>query len=148
MFPNSVPTCCWIDAGINWVCVASHGTECSWVNVMHPLPAKYQTPSSLGAADSWSCRVNTFSSCPLSEEKSRRNQGWRAIFISTYCDLGRYIHYYATLKKAWDDLEQYLGQWCPRMIGSLKGTPVSRLAHPALPVIKPPAAFLKGVGPN
>lgn len=69
-----------------------------------------------------SCHLNTFSSCPGREEKARRNQGWRAIFISTYCDLGRYIHYYATLKKAWDDLEQYLGQWCPRMIGSLKGT--------------------------
>ncbi|KAM6358934.1 F-box only protein 3 isoform 2-T2 [Alca torda] len=54
------------------------------------------------------------------EEKSQRNQTWKAIFISTYSDLGRYIRYYATLKKAWDDLEKYLGQRCPRMIGSLK----------------------------
>uniref|UniRef100_A0A8C0ATF9 F-box protein 3 n=1 Tax=Buteo japonicus TaxID=224669 RepID=A0A8C0ATF9_9AVES len=54
------------------------------------------------------------------EEKSQRNQSWKAIFISTYSDLGRYIRYYATLKKAWDDLEKYLGQRCPRMIGSLK----------------------------
>lgn len=76
----------------------------------------------MGLEDSSSCHLNTFSSCPIREEKARRNQGWRAIFISTYSDLGRYIHYYATLKKAWDDLEQYLGQWCPRMIGSLKGT--------------------------
>lgn len=62
------------------------------------------------------------SSSLLSEEKGRRNQSWKAIFISTYSDLGRYIQYYATLKKAWDDLEKYLGQRCPRMIGSLKGT--------------------------
>ncbi|XP_427051.7 F-box only protein 3 isoform X1 [Gallus gallus] len=54
------------------------------------------------------------------EEKIRRNQSWKAIFVSTYSDLGRYIQYYATLKKAWDDLEKYLGQRCPRMIGSLK----------------------------
>ncbi|XP_025945165.1 F-box only protein 3 isoform X3 [Apteryx rowi] len=54
------------------------------------------------------------------EEKTQRNQSWKAIFISTYSDLGRYIRYYATLKKAWDDLEKYLGQRCPRMIGSLK----------------------------
>ncbi|XP_056209146.1 LOW QUALITY PROTEIN: F-box only protein 3 [Falco biarmicus] len=54
------------------------------------------------------------------EEKSQRNQSWKAIFISTYSDLGRYIRYYATLKKAWDDLEKYLGQRCPRMISSLK----------------------------
>ncbi|NXY91352.1 FBX3 protein, partial [Alcedo cyanopectus] len=54
------------------------------------------------------------------KEKRQRNQSWKAIFISTYSDLGRYIRYYATLKKAWDDLEKYLGQWCPRMIGSLK----------------------------
>ncbi|XP_010148836.1 PREDICTED: F-box only protein 3-like, partial [Eurypyga helias] len=56
----------------------------------------------------------------LREEKSQRNQSWKAIFISTYSDLGRYIRCYATLKKAWDDLEKYLGQRCPRMIGSLK----------------------------
>uniref|UniRef100_A0A8C4UPU3 F-box only protein 3 n=1 Tax=Falco tinnunculus TaxID=100819 RepID=A0A8C4UPU3_FALTI len=54
------------------------------------------------------------------EEKSQRNQSWKAVFISTYSDLGRYIRYYATLKKAWDDLEKYLGQRCPRMISSLK----------------------------
>ncbi|KAJ7396525.1 F-box only protein 3 [Pitangus sulphuratus] len=54
------------------------------------------------------------------EEKSRRKESWKSIFISTYSDLGRYIRYYATLKKAWDDLEQFLGQRCPRMIGSLK----------------------------
>lgn len=42
--------------------------------------------------------------------------------MDMYSDLGRYIQYYATLKKAWDDLEKYLAQRCPRMIGSLKGT--------------------------
>uniref|UniRef100_A0A674IT73 F-box only protein 3 n=1 Tax=Terrapene triunguis TaxID=2587831 RepID=A0A674IT73_9SAUR len=58
----------------------------------------------------------------LSEaEKTQRKQSWKAIFISIYSDLGRYIQYYATLKKAWDDIERYLGQRCPRMIGSLKG---------------------------
>ncbi|XP_039393388.1 F-box only protein 3 isoform X2 [Mauremys reevesii] len=57
----------------------------------------------------------------LSEaEKTQRKQSWKAIFISIYSDLGRYIQYYATLKKAWDDIERYLGQRCPRMIGSLK----------------------------
>ncbi|XP_050811361.1 F-box only protein 3 isoform X2 [Gopherus flavomarginatus] len=57
----------------------------------------------------------------LSEaEKTRRKQSWKAIFLSIYSDLGRYIQYYATLKKAWDDIERYLGQRCPRMIGSLK----------------------------
>ncbi|XP_007433281.1 F-box only protein 3 [Python bivittatus] len=57
----------------------------------------------------------------LSEaEKSRRNKSWKAIFIDMYADLGKYIQYYATLKKAWDDLEKYLLQHCPRMISSLK----------------------------
>lgn len=54
-------------------------------------------------------------------EKSRRNKSWKAIFIDIYADLGRYIQYYSTLKKAWDDLEKYLLQRCPRMINSLKG---------------------------
>lgn len=87
----------------------------------------------LGLEVSSSCHLNTFSPCALREEKGRRNQSWRAIFISTYSDLGRYIHYYATLKKAWDDLEQYLGQWCPRMISSLKGTwhPWEELGSPS-----------------
>lgn len=54
-------------------------------------------------------------------EKSRRTKSWKAIFIDMYADLGTYIQYYATLKKAWDDLEKYLLQHCPRMISSLKG---------------------------
>ncbi|KAF7251709.1 F-box only protein 3 [Varanus komodoensis] len=57
----------------------------------------------------------------MSAEKSQRNKNWKAIFIDMYADLGRYIHYYPTLKKAWDDLENYLLQRCPRMISSLKG---------------------------
>ncbi|XP_044537781.1 F-box only protein 3 [Gracilinanus agilis] len=57
----------------------------------------------------------------LSEtEKTQKNKSWKSLFKETYIDLGRYIQHYATLKKAWDDLERYLGQRCPRMIGSLK----------------------------
>uniref|UniRef100_F6TA80 F-box only protein 3 n=1 Tax=Ornithorhynchus anatinus TaxID=9258 RepID=F6TA80_ORNAN len=57
----------------------------------------------------------------LSEaDKTQKNQSWKSLFIDTYSDLGRYIQHYAALKKAWDDLERYLAQRCPRMILSLK----------------------------
>lgn len=54
-------------------------------------------------------------------DKGQRRQSWRELFHDFYLDLGRYIDYYSTLKKAWDDLKSYLGQKCPRMIASLKG---------------------------
>ncbi|MCI4393241.1 hypothetical protein PGIGA_G00155130 [Pangasianodon gigas] len=53
-------------------------------------------------------------------DKGQRGQSWRELFHDFYADLGRYIDYYSTLKKAWDDLKSYLGQKCPRMIASLK----------------------------
>nr|XP_033784549.1 F-box only protein 3 isoform X1 [Geotrypetes seraphini] len=57
----------------------------------------------------------------LSESKrTPRSRSWKASFKEYYLDLGRYIQHYATLKKAWNDLETYLGQRCPRMISSLK----------------------------
>lgn len=56
------------------------------------------------------------------EEKSRKKQCWRSLFISTYADVGRYIDHYAAIKKAWDDLKKYLEPRCPRMVLSLKGT--------------------------
>lgn len=54
-------------------------------------------------------------------DKGQRGQSWRELFHDFYVDFGRYIDYYSTLKKAWDDLKSYLGQKCPRMIASLKG---------------------------
>ncbi|XP_078540395.1 F-box only protein 3 isoform X1 [Lissotriton helveticus] len=57
----------------------------------------------------------------LSEDKKGpRSRNWKAAFKEFYADLGRYIQHYATLKQAWDDLERYLGEKCPRMILSLK----------------------------
>lgn len=54
-------------------------------------------------------------------DKVQKGQSWKELFCEFYADLGRYIHHYSTLKKAWDDLKSYLGQKCPRMIASLKG---------------------------
>ncbi|KAI2662552.1 F-box only protein 3 [Labeo rohita] len=57
----------------------------------------------------------------LSEaDKTHRGLAWKELFREFYADLGRYIDYYSTLKKAWDDLKNYLNQKCPRMIASLK----------------------------
>ncbi|TSQ58058.1 F-box only protein 3 [Bagarius yarrelli] len=53
-------------------------------------------------------------------DKEQRGQSWCELFQDFYSDLGRYIDYYSTLKKAWDELKSYLGQKCPRMIASLK----------------------------
>ncbi|XP_006002060.1 F-box only protein 3 isoform X3 [Latimeria chalumnae] len=54
-------------------------------------------------------------------EKAQRNQSWKDIFRAFLSnDLGQYIEHYATLKQAWEDLKRFLGQTCPRMIGSLK----------------------------
>uniref|UniRef100_A0A8C9P794 F-box protein 3 n=1 Tax=Spermophilus dauricus TaxID=99837 RepID=A0A8C9P794_SPEDA len=54
------------------------------------------------------------------EEKTRKNQCWKSLFIDTYSDVGRYIDHYAAIKKAWDDLKKYLEPRCPRMVLSLK----------------------------
>uniref|UniRef100_A0A671L4Q7 F-box only protein 3-like n=1 Tax=Sinocyclocheilus anshuiensis TaxID=1608454 RepID=A0A671L4Q7_9TELE len=53
-------------------------------------------------------------------DKTHRGLAWKELFREYYADLGRYIDYYKTLKKAWDDLKNYLNQKCPRMIASLK----------------------------
>uniref|UniRef100_A0A8C1I729 F-box protein 3 n=1 Tax=Cyprinus carpio TaxID=7962 RepID=A0A8C1I729_CYPCA len=53
-------------------------------------------------------------------DKTQRGLAWKELFREYYADLGRYIDYYSTLKKAWDDLKDYLNQKCPRMIASLK----------------------------
>ncbi|KAG2463064.1 FBX3 protein, partial [Polypterus senegalus] len=54
-------------------------------------------------------------------DKATHKRSWKHLFLNNYVDLGRYIDHYATLKKAWDDLKEYLNQKCPRMIISLKG---------------------------
>lgn len=54
-------------------------------------------------------------------DKTQRGLAWKELFQEYYSDLGRYIDYYSTLKKAWDGLKNYLNQKCPRMIASLKG---------------------------
>uniref|UniRef100_A0A671M040 F-box only protein 3-like n=1 Tax=Sinocyclocheilus anshuiensis TaxID=1608454 RepID=A0A671M040_9TELE len=53
-------------------------------------------------------------------DKNHRGLAWKELFREYYADLGRYIDDYSTLKKAWDDLKNYLNQKCPRMIASLK----------------------------
>ncbi|XP_051756062.1 F-box only protein 3 isoform X2 [Ctenopharyngodon idella] len=53
-------------------------------------------------------------------DKTHRGLAWKELFREYYSDLGRYIDYYSTLKKAWDGLKNYLNQKCPRMIASLK----------------------------
>ncbi|XP_067902880.1 F-box only protein 3 [Heterodontus francisci] len=56
----------------------------------------------------------------LSEgDKAKWNIGWMELFRQFYCDLGRYIDHYAEQKRAWEDLKEYLGRMCPRMIASL-----------------------------
>ncbi|XP_059507967.1 F-box only protein 3 isoform X1 [Stegostoma tigrinum] len=53
------------------------------------------------------------------EDKMQQNIRWMELFRQFYCDMGRYIDHYSQLKKAWQDLKEYLGQRCPRMIASL-----------------------------
>ncbi|XP_078386636.1 F-box only protein 3 [Cetorhinus maximus] len=53
------------------------------------------------------------------DEKVKQNLCWMELFRQLYCDLGRYIDHYAELKRAWEDLKEYLRQKCPRMITSL-----------------------------
>uniref|UniRef100_A0A3P9K7C7 F-box protein 3 n=1 Tax=Oryzias latipes TaxID=8090 RepID=A0A3P9K7C7_ORYLA len=45
---------------------------------------------------------------------------WYCLFKRYYSDLGRYIQHYAVLRKAWEQLKNFLLQRCPRMIASLK----------------------------
>ncbi|XP_048191400.1 F-box only protein 3-like [Perognathus longimembris pacificus] len=54
------------------------------------------------------------------EEKVRKNECWKSLFIDFYSDVGRYIEHYAAIKKAWDDLKKYLWARCPLIVLSLK----------------------------
>ncbi len=63
-------------------------------------------------------------------DKTHKGLAWKELFRDYYADLGRYIDYYSTLKKAWDDLKNYLNQKCPRMIASLKGLSTVLLIQP------------------
>ncbi|XP_061693932.1 F-box only protein 3 isoform X4 [Syngnathoides biaculeatus] len=60
----------------------------------------------------------------LSDERLQSGRSWYNVFREYYADLGRYIHYYPLLKRAWEQLTSFLRQRCPRMIVSLK-VPVS-----------------------
>ncbi|XP_061693909.1 F-box only protein 3 isoform X1 [Syngnathoides biaculeatus] len=56
----------------------------------------------------------------LSDERLQSGRSWYNVFREYYADLGRYIHYYPLLKRAWEQLTSFLRQRCPRMIVSLK----------------------------
>ncbi|XP_062417553.1 F-box only protein 3 isoform X2 [Pungitius pungitius] len=58
----------------------------------------------------------------LLTEADRLQSGasWRCLFRQYYVDLGRYLQYYPVLKRAWEQLKDFLQQRCPRMIASLK----------------------------
>ncbi|XP_041834751.1 F-box only protein 3 isoform X1 [Melanotaenia boesemani] len=53
-------------------------------------------------------------------DRVQSSLSWYCLFKQHYLDLGRYIQYYAVLKRAWDQLKSFLQQRCPRMIASLK----------------------------
>ncbi|XP_051911183.1 F-box only protein 3 isoform X1 [Hippocampus zosterae] len=53
-------------------------------------------------------------------ERVRSRRSWFNLFREYYDDLGRYIQYYSVLKRAWEQLTNFLRQRCPRMIASLK----------------------------
>lgn len=57
----------------------------------------------------------------LSAERLHGGTSWYCLFQQYYKDLGRYIQYYGSLKKAWEELKSFLQQRCPRIIASLKG---------------------------
>ncbi|XP_008323647.1 F-box only protein 3 isoform X1 [Cynoglossus semilaevis] len=53
-------------------------------------------------------------------ERLHGGTSWYCLFQQYYKDLGRYIQYYGSLKKAWEELKSFLQQRCPRIIASLK----------------------------
>ncbi|XP_076006207.1 F-box only protein 3 isoform X2 [Genypterus blacodes] len=53
-------------------------------------------------------------------ERVQSGVSWRRLFTQHYSDLGRYIHHYSVLKRAWEQLKAFLLHRCPRMIASLK----------------------------
>ncbi|XP_039907669.1 F-box only protein 3 isoform X2 [Simochromis diagramma] len=54
------------------------------------------------------------------DDRLQSGVSWFCLFKQYYTDLGRYIQYYAVLKRAWEQLKSFLQQRCPRMIASLK----------------------------
>lgn len=59
--------------------------------------------------------------CVFSADRLQSGMSWYFLFRQYYRDLGRYIKYYPVLKRAWEQLKNFLQQRCPRMIASLKG---------------------------
>ncbi|XP_034035462.1 F-box only protein 3 [Thalassophryne amazonica] len=53
-------------------------------------------------------------------DRLQSGASWCCLFRQFYSDLGRYIKYYAVLKRSWEQLKDFLQQKCPRMIASLK----------------------------
>ncbi|XP_075925598.1 F-box only protein 3 isoform X3 [Petromyzon marinus] len=45
---------------------------------------------------------------------------WRECFREMFRDLGRYVGCYAEIKGAWNDLEKFLGENCPALLGNLR----------------------------
>ncbi|XP_028327492.1 F-box only protein 3 isoform X2 [Gouania willdenowi] len=61
-------------------------------------------------------------------DRQQSTLSWYSLFQQYHSDLGRYIHVYATLKRAWIQLKNFLQEKCPKIISSLKdGTSESEL---------------------
>lgn len=69
-------------------------------------------------------------SCVSSVERVQSGLSWYRLFRQSYSDLGRYVHCYASLKTAWEQLKSFLQQRCPRIIASLKGDAAPGHEHP------------------
>lgn len=64
---------------------------------------------------------NTLVAVLFSADRLLSGTSWYCLFRQYYRDLGRYIKHYPVLKRAWEQLKNFLQQRCPRMIASLKG---------------------------
>ncbi|XP_071370487.1 F-box only protein 3 [Centroberyx affinis] len=62
-------------------------------------------------------------------DRQQRGVSWLSLFRLYYSDLGRYLQHYSVLKRAWEQLKDFLLQRCPRMIASLKGCKPGRPAE-------------------
>lgn len=86
----------------------------------------------------------------FSADRLQSGMSWYFLFRQYYRDLGRYIKYYPVLKRAWEQLKNFLQQRCPRMIASLKGegalptTCLVRLCFPCQPLSVPFVFFIRG----
>lgn len=77
--------------------------------------------------------------CVFSVDRLQSGVSWYCLFKQYYRDLGRYIKYYPVLKRAWEQLKNFLQQRCPRMIASLKGD--GELSTPAGQAVWPLNVF-------